>query len=124
MGTFRVTAIVSNLHDRSRRQTVGLLVDTGATYTTLPGEVVQALGCSPVGRRRVQLADGREEEWAVATVLIELEGQALPTICLIGPAAGPALLGAVTLEEFALGVDPNARRLVPVSGYLTPVAVV
>jgi len=71
MGTFRVTAIVSNLHDRSRRQTVGLLVDTGATYTTLPGEVVQALGCSPVGRRRVQLADGREEEWAVATVLIE-----------------------------------------------------
>jgi len=32
---------------------------------------------------------------------------------------GPALLGAVTLEEFALSVDPVARRLVPVRSYLT-----
>ena len=28
------------------------------------------------------------------------------------------LLGAVTLEEFGLGVDPVRRRLVPVDGYL------
>ena len=35
------------------------------------------------------------------------------------PARGSAsVLGAVTLEEFALSVDPVARRLVPVSGYL------
>ncbi len=31
---------------------------------------------------------------------------------------GPALLGAVTLEEFALSVDPVATRLVPVRSYL------
>jgi hypothetical protein len=31
-----------------------------------------------------------------------------------------ALLGAVRLEEFALSVDPVARRLVPVEGYLMP----
>jgi hypothetical protein len=29
------------------------------------------------------------------------------------------LLGAVTLEEFALGVDPIAKRLVAVRSYLT-----
>jgi hypothetical protein len=42
----------------------------------------------------------------------------LPTICLITPPDSPGLLGAVTLEEFALSVDPVARRLVPVTGYL------
>ena len=57
-----------------------------------------------------------------ATAPIELEGQELPTICLMGPPGGLALLGGVTLEEFALGVDPTGRRLVPVSGYLTATA--
>lgn len=122
MGTFFVTVTVANLHDRSRRRTIEALVDTGATYTTLPPEVADALGCVPVGRRRVRLASGREEEWPVITALIELEGQELPTICLLGPSGGPTLLGAVTLEEFALGVDPTARRLVSVSGYLTATA--
>ena len=39
-------------------------------------------------------------------------------LCLIGPNGGPALLGAVTLEEFALAVDPVAKRLIPVRGYV------
>jgi hypothetical protein len=65
------------------------------------------------------LANGREEEWPFGVVLLSLEGQELPTVCLIGPNGGPALLGAVTLEEFALGVDPVAKRLVPVRSYLT-----
>lgn len=94
------------------------MVDTGATYTTLPRDIVDDLGSRPIGARRVMLASGREEEWPIATVLIDLAGHVGPTFCLIGPAGGPALLGAVTLEEFALGVDPVAKRLVPVRSYL------
>ena len=59
MGTFRVEVIVSNLRDPSRSVTLPLLVDTGATYTTLPGEVVDALGLEPIDTRRVRLGDGR-----------------------------------------------------------------
>ena len=55
----------------------------------------------------------------VTLILMTLENQELPTVCLIGPNGGPALLGAVTLEEFALSVDPVARRLVSVRSYLT-----
>jgi hypothetical protein len=51
--------------------------------------------------------------------MLTLDGQEGPTFCLIGPPGRPALLGAVTLEEFALGVDPVAKRLVPVRSYLT-----
>ncbi len=119
MGVFRIEVTVKNLREPERARTLSVLVDTGATYTTLPREVVQALGSRPVGTRRVLLADGREEEWPAGSVLLTLEGQELPTLCLFGPDGGPALLGAVTLEEFALGVDPVAKRLVPVRSYLT-----
>ncbi len=119
MGTFQVEVTVKNLQAPTRSRTLSVLVDTGATYTTLPRDVVDALGCNPIGTRRVLLANGREEEWPVGAVLLSLEGQEGPTFCLIGPNGGPALLGAVTLEEFALGVDPVAKRLVPVRSYLT-----
>jgi len=122
MGTFRVSVTVSNFTEPGRRATLPLLVDTGATYTVLPRDVIDALGARIVGTRRVRLASGHDEEWPVATVLLTLEGQELPTIALVGPPAGLALLGAVTLEEFALGVDPHGRRLVPVTGYLMAAA--
>lgn len=119
MGTFRVDITVKNLSDQSRTRRLPVMVDTGATYTLLPRDVIDALGCRPIGSRRVLLANGREEDWPIATVLVTLDGQEGPTFCLIGPEGGPALLGAVTLEEFALGVDPVAKRLVPVRSYLT-----
>ena len=119
MGTFHVDVTVANLDDPARHRQVSLMVDTGATYTTLPRELIDALGCSAIGSRQVMLANGREEEWPIATVRVTVDGQEGPTFCLIGPAGGPALLGAVTLEEFALGVDPVAKRLVPVRTYLT-----
>ena len=118
MGTFRVDATFRSTHDRDQTASVSLLVDTGATWTTLPRETIEALGASPVSERRVSLANGREETWPVTVLLVTLEGAELPTVCLIGPGGGPALLGAVTLEEFALSADPVGRRLVPVSGDL------
>ncbi len=118
MGTFVVDPTFRNPDDRGRACAVAVLVDTGATWTTLPRDVVEALGCSPLSTRRVRLADGREEAWPITIVLVTLDDQELPTICLIGPPGGPALLGAVTLEEFSLSVDPVARRLVPATGYL------
>lgn len=119
MGTFKVEVTVKNLREPARSRTVQVLVHTGATYTTLPRDVVESLGCQPIGTRRVLLANGREEEWPFSLVLLTVEGQELPTVCLIGPNGGPAILGAVTLEEFSLGVDPVAKRLVPVRSYLT-----
>jgi predicted aspartyl protease len=118
MGTFRVDATFRNVHDRERRAIVSLLVDTGATWTTLPRETIDALGATPIADRRVRLANGTEETWPVTVLLVTLEGAELPTVCLVGPPDGPALLGAVTLEEFSLSADPVGRRLVPVSGYL------
>jgi clan AA aspartic protease len=118
MGTFRVEATVSHLLDRERSVTLDLLVDTGATYTTLPLEVADALGLEPIDTRRIRLGDGREELWPIAAIRVRVGEQECPSLALIGQPGGPALLGAVTLEELSLGVDPSARRLVPTTSYL------
>ena len=118
MGTFRVEATVSNLQDRERSVTLDLLVDTGTTYTTLPREVADALGLEPIDTRRIRLGDGREELWPITAIRVRIGEQECPSLALIGQPGGPALLGAVTLEELSLGVDPSARRLVPTTSYL------
>ncbi len=53
MGTFHVELTVKNLYEPGRQRTVRVLVDTGATYTTLPRDVLDALDCQPIGTRRV-----------------------------------------------------------------------
>ena len=118
MGSFRVEATVSHLQDRERRVTLDLLVDTGATYTTLPRDVADAPGPEPIDTRRIRLGDGREELWPIPAIFVRVGEQECPSLALIGWAGGPALLGAVTLEELSLGVDPSGRRLIPTTSYL------
>jgi aspartyl protease family protein len=101
---------------------VEALVDTGAAYTVLPRSLLESLGYTAARAQRVILADGRAEEWAVTQVDVECEGRRTFTPVLMGPASGPALLGATTLEEIGLGVDPLSRRLVPVDLYLAVTA--
>ena len=64
------------------------------------------------------MADGRTEEWVLTQVDVECEGRRATTPVLMGPPSGPILLGATTLEELGLGIDPLNRRLIPVDLYL------
>ena len=94
------------------------LVDTRAAYSVVPRAVLESLGCRPVRTQRVVLADGRTEEWPVTQIDVECEGRRTTTPILMDPATGPVLLGATTLQELGLAIDPLNRRLVPVDLYL------
>ena len=96
---------------------IELLVDTGATYLTVPADAARRLGLRVLREQPSVTAGGRRDVWPVAEVRLDLEGREAPTVCFIAP-AGPALLGAVALETLSLGVDPLARRLVPVDGFV------
>ena len=113
MGQFKVTV---TLHPQKygAARTVEALVDTGAGYSMFPRPLLEALGCQAIRSQRVVLADGRMEEWSLSQVDVEYEGRRAPTPVLMGPPDSPVLLGATTLEELGLGVDPVNRRLVPV----------
>ncbi len=113
MGAFRYPIVLYS-PDRSRSVTVEALVDTGATYTWVPGPVLQGLGYSSSFRRRIRLADGTVIEQDGTEVVVEIDGARLTTVVIFGDPGSEALLGAVTLEQFSLAPDPVARRLVPV----------
>src|SRR2546426_7445032 len=64
MGTFRVAIEIGDAAGE-RWETVEALVDTGATYTTVPAELLRRLGVAPHARDAFVLASGpatRSEE--------------------------------------------------------------
>lgn len=118
MGTFTVPATLARPDRPERRLTLDLLVDTGATWTLLPGEVVTELGLETRRERTVMLASGERVTYRVGLVAIQLNGEEWPTMFLAGPAGCQPLLGAVTMEEFGLAPDPVRKILVPIVGLL------
>ena len=118
MGLFTVPAVLSNPIDPERRLVLDLIVDTGAVYTMLPAPVVHELGLETPRQRRVMLASGEHVTYRVGIVNLELHGEQWPTFFLEGPPGSLALLGAFTLEGFALAPDPVNKRLVPVVSLL------
>lgn len=122
MGVFYQTAILANSEVPTRRVELKLLVDTGATWTWIPEPVLRGIGVTPTFMRRVKLADGRVVQRNAAIALITVGQETLPTVCLFGDDGSEPLLGAVTLEEFGLGVDPVGRTLIPVVGHLAAIS--
>ena len=98
------------------------LVDTGASYSWIPREVLERLGAQPDEQRVFVLADGREVHYPIAWVRVKLGDRIQPTLVVFGDAGTEPLLGAFTLEGFGLGVDPVNRRLIPVPGLLKAAA--
>lgn len=117
MGTFRVSIEIGDPTGQ-RYEPVEAVVDTGATYTTLPGPVLERLGVIPHVRDTFLLADGRREDRAIGRTWIRVDGRVELTLVVFGDPDAPALLGAYTLEGLRLAADPVGRQLIPVPGLL------
>ena len=117
MGTFTVELQVGDPQGR-RFEPVEAMVDSGATYTTLPASLLAGLGVAPRTTRRFVLADGTRIERGFGWTWTRLEGQELVSPVVFWDDAPQPLLGAMTLEMFSLGIDPVNRRLIPVDSYL------
>ena len=113
MGTFQSTVEIGD-SQQQRFQGVELWVDTGATYTWLPRDLLESLGYMPTFRRQFLLADGTVIERDLCWVPVRLNGEVQPTPCVFGDQGSEPLLGAMTLETFSLGVGPVNRKLIPV----------
>ena len=115
MGVFNVKGFLTG--PAGRKGEVDFLVDTGATLVVVPRSLAERLALTPTRSQRVVIAGGQRETWPIAEVRLALDGQETTTPCFIAP-AGPPLLGAVALESLFLAVDPVAKRLIPVEGFV------
>jgi clan AA aspartic protease len=94
------------------------LVDTGASYLSLPRDVLLGLGYRPIDRQRVVFATGETAVRELAEVRVRLQQRERTVLAFLAPGEAPKLIGAQTLETFGLGVDPLRKRLIPVDAYL------
>ncbi|HEV2196582.1 MAG TPA: aspartyl protease family protein [Candidatus Acidoferrum sp.] len=113
MGMFEVNVKLTNLAAPGRAEEVSLLVDTGATLSWVPREVLNRLGATVFSRLPFELADGQRLERDITTVLLTVDGRKAPVPVAFGEAGEAAVLGATALESLGLLVDPVAQKLIP-----------
>jgi len=110
---FEVSVRLSSLLAPDRSSEISLLVDTGATISWIPQEVLQNLGVTPYSRLPFSLADGRRLERDITAVLVQIDARKAPIEVAFAEAGETAVLGATALEGLGLMVDPVAKKLVP-----------
>ena len=115
MGTFSVRV---TLEGPQGQLDCDALVDTGATYSVVPGQALRSIGVRPSGRRGFRLADESRIERDVGPVTLRYEGEDVPVLVVFGDDAASPLLGATALESLRLAVDTPNERLTPVDALL------
>ncbi len=113
MGMFEVNVKIASLATPERLSEVSLLVDTGATLSWIPREILAGLGVKAFSRLPFELADGRKLERDVTAVLLQIDGRKAPVEVAFGESGKAAVLGATALEGLGFLVDPVAKKLVP-----------
>jgi len=96
-----------------KQASVEFLVDSGANYTLLPEPIWKSIELSPKRRMTFTLADGTHIERDVSEVHIAIPQGEGHTPVILGEPGDEALLGAVTLEELGLVLNPFQRSLHP-----------
>jgi len=113
MGTFTVKVTVLNPLDPSRSATVKCLVDTGGACSQLPSDLLESLGITLFDQRPAIFADGRRGPCRVGRADFVHDGRQPPALVVFGEHDALAPLGAMTLDDLGLGVDPIGKRWLP-----------
>ena len=101
-----------------RWTTLDALVDTGASITSMPSSILRELGVEPRTQRRFRFAQGETRTMDVGQTWVRVEDEEIITLVLFNEEGTTPLLGALALEAAFMGVDPVARKLVPVEGLM------
>lgn len=88
-----------------------LLVDTGASLSFIPRDILESLGIQPEDEEPFELGDGRVVDRKVGPAVIRYQGKSAGTqVVFAEPGDGP-VLGVNALEELGLQLNPRSGRL-------------
>ena len=94
------------------------MVDTGATHTLMPEDLLGDLGVDTVEQIAFQLADDREVRYQVGEARLHMDGRERTVLVVFGPPGTKPLIGPTSLKLFNLAMDPVRQRLISVPGLL------
>ncbi len=114
MGLTTLTLEIANPAKPSRRESIEMLVDSGAIYSVVPASILRKLRVRPLRRKEeFRLADGTKIERRKGIALFRYGEKEGGADVIFGEPGDSVLLGALTLEALGLALDPLRRELRP-----------
>lgn len=101
-----------------KTEALSMLVDTGASYTWVPGKLLRELGARRLRPARFRLGDGRVVRRQLGEVVVEIMGIRATTVVVFAREGDATVLGVHALEGLALEVDPTHEALRPMDHLL------
>lgn len=96
-----------------RRETIaGALVDTGATFLSLPTSLIRQLGLEKSFSRRIMTSKGPAESDVYDTVRLTIQGRTCNQDVMEVPDGVPVLIGQLPLEALDFVVDPVNQKVI------------
>jgi clan AA aspartic protease len=89
------------------------LVDSGATYSVVPADVLEGLGIRPLGGEEFRLADGTSVRRRTGGAFFKYGDRVGVANVIFGEPGDSTLLGVLTLEALGYALDPLRRELRP-----------
>jgi clan AA aspartic protease len=111
MGMTHVEIGVANVANPDVVETVEFLVDSGATYSVVPGDILDRLGIAPLAEQVFRIADGRKISRRKGGAIFKFRERIGVADVIFGESGDSNLLGAFTLEALGLSLDPLKREL-------------
>lgn len=120
MGMFKVHVKVANPEKPHFSFEEDFWVDTGAMYSFVPEDRLQEIKLEPLHARELILADGRHVRRFLGAALFTIPElkETLPCPVIFAPKDSLYLLGATALETFAVEVDPQQKKLKPITAII------
>ena len=120
MGMFQVRVKVANPANVELAFDENFWVDTGALYSFIPEDRLQAIGIEPLHTRDLILADGRRDRRLLGEASFSVYdlNETLTCPVIFAPKGSLYLLGATALENFGVDADPSAKKLKPILGII------
>ena len=111
MSLWRVFVVAINPKDEARKtEPIEALVDTGAEFTWLPGDLLEAAGIERRTTTTFLTATNTPIERSVGYAILSAESFEAADNVVFAEPGDMSLLGVRTMEGFGVSIDPIAHR--------------
>ena len=105
---------VTNFKDTSKFIEIEAVVDTGATMSVLPIDLIQKLGLEKIDEVNVRYADNSVKRREVyGWIILEIAGRKAVFDVLAKDEGAQPLIGQIVLERLDLVIEPSTRKVIP-----------
>ena len=104
---------VTNFKDPSKSIEIEAVIDTGATMSVLPMDLIQKLGLEKIDEVNVRYADNSVRRKEVYGWILEIAGRKAVFDVLAENEGAQPLIGQIVLERLDLVIEPSTRKVIP-----------